>query len=100
MNADQRREYNRAYQAAHREELNAYKAEWARTQRRLDTPFAQRQRESNRRYHRSKLTRKAEAMAAADYCLHDLGCPYPVSGCNCRVLVVLTDRSRIHGGTP
>jgi hypothetical protein len=92
MPTERERAYQRRYRAEHRAELNAYKAEWARDQRRLNTESAEKMRQAARRNLETKRERalqaKGYAMAAASYTLHALSCPYPERGCDCRVLVV------------
>lgn len=68
MTPEDRAEYARRYYAEH-PELREYHRERMKVRRR-------------------HLRQKRAAMAAAQFTLHDLSCPYPDKGCRCRALVV------------
>ena len=60
MTTERERAYQKRYRAAHADELRDYKRYWSATQRRLNTPYWERQ----KAYQRAYMRRQKEAMRA------------------------------------
>lgn len=66
-----------------------WRARMAEYQREWHKAHPHYRRDKARQYrHGPALQAKAEAIANARYSLHELSCPYPGDGCDCRVVLV------------